>query len=203
MSMTITYDFEGSLYVNFTNQCSNDCVFCLRNNHSTVNGKDNLWLDREPSLDEIKADFEKRDMSAYQWVVFCGYGEPLMKFDTCIETAKWLKSTYPHIKIRINTNGQVNMIEKRDVTPEFKNIIDALSISLNAPDAKRYNQLCQSIFGEAAFDGLLSFAKCAKTYVPSVTLSIVDKDLTDEDIAKCKNLAKDCGVLFRIREYIE
>ncbi|MBR5155644.1 MAG: TatD family nuclease-associated radical SAM protein [Clostridia bacterium] len=203
MAMTITYEFGGSLYVNFTNQCSNDCVFCLRNNHDNVNGEDNLWLDHEPTFDEIKADFEKRDMKSYNWVVFCGYGEPLMKFDICIKTAKWLKATYPHIKIRINTNGQVNMIEKRDVTPEFHKIIDALSISLNAPDAKRYDQLCKSTFGEAAFAGLLDFAKKAKKYVPSVTLSIVDKDLTCEDIDKCKALAKDCNVSFRIREYIE
>ncbi len=203
MAMTITYDFEGSLYVNFTNRCSNDCVFCLRNNQSTVNGKDDLWLDHEPSLDEIKADFEERNMDNYSWVVFCGFGEPLMRFDTCINTAKWLKQTYPHIKIRINTNGQVNMIEKRDVTPDFDKIIDALSISLNAPDSKRYDQLCKSVFGEAAFDGLLDFAKKASKYVPSVTLSIVDKDLSPEDIKKCETLAKDCGVLFRIREYID
>ncbi len=202
MAMTITYDFEGSLYVNFTNQCSNDCVFCLRNNQSSVNGEDNLWLDREPTLEEIKADFKKRDMNLYSWVVFCGYGEPLMRFDTCIETAKWLKITYPHIKIRINTNGQANMIEKRDVTPMFDGIIDALSISLNAPDSKRYDMLCKSVFGEAAFDGLLDFAKKAKNFVPSVTLSIVDKDLTTEDKLKCEALAKDCGVSFRIREYI-
>ncbi len=203
MAMTITYEFEGSLYVNFTNQCSNDCVFCLRNNQSSVNGEDNLWLDHEPSLEEIKTDFEKRNMNNYQWVVFCGYGEPLMRFDTCIKTAKWLKSTYPHIKIRINTNGQASMIEKRDVTPEFDKIIDALSISLNAPDSKRYDELCKSVFGEAAFDGLLDFAKRAKNFVPSVTLSIVDKDLSSEDIAKCRAMADDCGVSFRIREYIE
>ena len=203
MAMTITYEFEGSLYVNFTNQCSNDCVFCLRNNQSTVNGEDNLWLDHEPSLDEIKADFKTRDMNKYKWAVFCGYGEPLMRFDTCIETAKWLKITYPHIKIRINTNGQASMIEKRDVTPEFNGIIDSLSISLNAPDSKRYDKLCKSVFGEAAFDGLIDFAKRAKAYVPAVTLSIVDKDLTDADKQKCKLLADDCGVSFRIREYIE
>ncbi len=203
MAMTVTYEFEGSLYVNFTNRCSNDCVFCLRTGQSTVNGEDNLWLDREPSLDEIKADFEKRDMSSYQWVVFCGFGEPLMRFDTCIETAKWLKATYPHIKIRINTNGQASMLEKRDVTPDFENLIDALSVSLNAPDKKRYDELCKSIFGEDAFDGLLDFAKKAAAYVPSVTLSIVDKDLSRDDIAKCEELAKACGVNFRIREYIE
>lgn len=203
MAITITYEFEGSLYVNFTNQCCNDCVFCLRNNHDDVNGEDNLWLDHEPTLDEIKADFGRRDMSKYQWVVFCGYGEPLMRFETCINTARWLKETYPNIKIRINTNGLANMLEKRDVTPRFEGIIDALSISLNAPNKEKYNLICRSVFGADAFEGLLDFATKAKEYVPSVTLSIVDKDLTEADIETCRKIAKDHGVNLRIREYIE
>lgn len=203
MAMTITYEFEGSLYLNLTNRCSNDCVFCLRNNHDGVNGEDTLWLDREPTLDEIKADFLRRDMSKYQTVVFCGYGEPMMRFDTCIKTAKWLKVTYPNVKIRINTNGQVNLIEKRDVTAELEGLVDSLSISLNAPDAKHYDELCKSCFGEAAFAALLDFAAKAKAYVPQVTLSIVDKDLTDDEIEKCRRLADKCGVSFRIREYIQ
>lgn len=203
MAITITYEFEGSLYVNFTNQCCNDCVFCLRNNHDDVNGEDNLWLDHEPSLEEIKDDFGRRDMSKYKWVVFCGYGEPLMRFDVCMETARWLKATYPDVKIRINTNGLANMIEKRDVTPEFDGIIDAVSISLNAPDRERYDQICKSVFGPEAFDGLLDFAKKSKEYVPSVTLSIVDKDLSQKEIDLCRSIAESCGVNLRIREYIE
>lgn len=203
MAMTIAYEFEGSLYLNLTNRCSNDCVFCLRNSHDNVNGEDNLWLDREPTLDEIRASFKGRDMTKYKSVVFCGYGEPLMRFDTCMETAKWLKENYPDIKIRINTNGQASLIEKKDVTPLMKGLIDSLSISLNAPTAKQYDRLCKSVFGEEAFAGLLDFAKRSTSFVPEVTLSIVDKDLTDEEIEECRKLAKDCGVNFRIREYIE
>ena len=201
--MTITYEFEGSLYVNVTNRCSNDCTFCLRNNHDDVNGKDNLWLDREPTVDEIKADFEKRDMSKYSSVVFCGYGEPLMRFDACMEVAKWLKESYPHLPIRINTNGQVNLIEKRDVTPEFEGIIDHISISLNAANAKRYDEICKSCFGEAAFEGLQEFAHLSKRYVSKITLSIVDHDITPEEIEICRGIAEKCGVDFRIRAYIE
>ena len=201
--MTITYEFEGSLYVNVTNRCSNDCVFCLRNNHDDVNGKDNLWLDREPTVDEIKADFKTRDMSKYSSIVFCGYGEPLMRFDDCMEVAVWLKETYPQLPIRINTNGQANMIKKRDVTPEFKGIIDSVSISLNAPNAKRYDEICKSHFGEAAFEGLQEFARLAKRYVPKVTLSIVDHDITSEEIETCRSIAEKCGVDFRVRAYIE
>ena len=92
MAMTITYEFEGALYVNLTNACSNDCEFCLRNNHDGVNGEDILWLDREPTLDEIIADFSKRNLAKYSWVVFCGYGEPMMRYQTLMYAAKWLKS---------------------------------------------------------------------------------------------------------------
>ena len=203
MAMTITYELNDALYVNFTNRCSNDCIFCLRNNHDNVNGEDNLWLDHEPSIDEIKEDFKKRDMSKYSSVVFCGYGEPLMQFDICMETAKWLKETYPAINIRVNTNGQANLIHGRDVTPELSGLIDSISISLNAPTAKQYDELCHSDFGEKAFDALLDFAKKAKKFVPSVTLSVVDHDLSKEEISACQKLAESNGVDFRVREYIK
>ena len=201
--MTITYEFEGSLYLNVTNQCSNDCFFCLRNNHDGVNGEDNLWLDREPTVEEIKADFEKRDLSKYSSVVFCGYGEPMMRYEDCMTVARWLRANHPDLPIRINTNGQVNLIEKRDVTPEFEGIIDSLSISLNASNAKRYDEICKSTFGEAAFEGLQELARLAKKYVPKVTLSIVDHDITPEEIEDCRRIAEDCGVDFRVRAYIE
>ena len=203
MPMTITYEFEGALYVNLTNACSNDCEFCLRNNHDGVNGEDILWLDREPTLDEVIADFNKRDLAKYNWVVFCGYGEPMMRYQTLMDAAKWLKSNHPQLKIRINTNGQVNMIEKRDVTPELASIIDAISISLNAAKPEGYDKVCHSCFGLEAYAGLLDFAKKAKKYVPNVTLSIVDHDITPEEIEQCRNIADECGVNFRVREYIE
>ena len=201
--MIITYEFEGALYVNLTNRCSNDCVFCLRNNHDSVNGQDNLWLDREPTVDEVKADFKKRDMSKYSSIVFCGYGEPLMRFEDCIEIAKWLKENFPEKPIRINTNGQANLIEGYDVTPKFEGIIDSISISLNASNAKRYDEICKSAFGEKAFDAMLEFASLAKEFVPNVTLSIVNHDITKEEIEDCREIAKKCGVNFRVREYIE
>lgn len=30
--MTISYEYEGALYVNLTNRCDCACVFCLRHN---------------------------------------------------------------------------------------------------------------------------------------------------------------------------
>lgn len=200
--MTITYELGSSLYVNITNRCSNACTFCVRNKHDTVNGKDNLWLDREPTIDEIKTDFKRRDLSEYDDVVFCGYGEPMMRADVVIEIAKWLKKNHPDIKIRINTNGQANIIYKKDITPQLEGIIDCVSISLNAENAEKYQKLCKSEFGEEAYTGLLEFARLAKRHVPEVVLSVVDI-MKPEEIEQCRKIAEDCGVTFRVREFIK
>lgn len=200
--MTITYEYYDALYVNLTNRCSNDCAFCVRNKYDNVNGTDDLWLEREPNMEEIRADFMKRDMSKYSEVVFCGYGEPMMRYDDVLQLARWLKETYSNIPIRINTNGHANLIAGRDITPELKGIVDVISISLNAENAQKYQKLCRSEFGEAAYDGLLDFASKAKTYVPNVILSVVDKTMPAEEIEHCREIARDCGVELRVRPYI-
>lgn len=200
--MTITYELGNSLYVNVTNRCSNACEFCVRTKHDGVNGKDNLWLDREPTVEEIKEDFGKRDIDKYDAVVFCGYGEPMMRADEVIEVAKWLKENNPSVRIRINTNGQANLIHKRDITPELGGVVDTVSISLNAENAQKYQQVCVSEFGEAAYEGLIEFARLAKEYVPEVIFSVVDV-MSKEEIDACRRIAEDCGVIFRVREYIE
>ncbi len=200
--MTITYELGNSLYVNITNRCSNACSFCVRLEHDGVNGRDSLWLDREPSVEEIKADFETRDLSKYDAVVFCGYGEPMIRADVVIEVSKWLKSKMPDLQIRINTNGQANLIWGEDITPQLEGIIDCVSISLNAENAQKYQEVCKSEFGEKAYDGLLEFARLAKEYVPTVILSVVDI-LEKSEIEACRKIAEDCGVSFRVREYIE
>lgn len=200
--MTVTYEFSNSLYVNITNRCSNACTFCLRNNHDDVNGKDDLWLEREPTVEEIKRSFLSRDMKKYESVVFCGFGEPFERFNDCVLIAAWLKETYPGIKIRVNTNGQANLICQKDVTPELEGRFDCVSISLNAPDRDKYDELCKSEFGKDAFDAVLDFGKKAAKYVPEVIFSIVDRDLSEEEKEKCRKIASDCGAALRIREYI-
>lgn len=201
--MTITYEYYNSLYVNITNRCSNACTFCVRTKHDNVNGEDDLWLEREPTVDEIKQDFMTRDLDKYNQVVFCGYGEPTERFDDLISVAKWLKSIKPDMPIRINTNGQANLINDRDVTPDMEGIIDTVSISLNAPNAKEYQELCISRYGEEAFSKLQEFAVLSKKYVGEVVFSVVDKTMPPEDIEACRNIAEKCGVKFRVREYIE
>ena len=200
--MTITYELGNSLYVNITNRCSNACEFCVRSKHDNVNGRDNLWLDREPTLDEIMADFGNRDLSKYDAVVFCGYGEPTERFDDMIEIAKRLKANH-NITIRVNTNGQANLINGRDVTPELEGAVDVVSISLNAPSAEAYQAVCHSRYGEEAFEAIKDFAAKAKPYVKEVVFSVVDKTMPPEDIERCRKIAESCGVNFRVREYID
>lgn len=199
--MTITYELGNSLYVNITNRCSNSCSFCVRNDHDGVNGKDNLWLDREPTIEEIKKDFEARDLEKYDGVVFCGYGEPMMRTYDLLKVAKWLKEKMPDLQIRINTNGQANLICGEDITPKLEGLIDCVSISLNAENAEKYQAVCYSDYGEAAYPALLDFARLAKQYVPKVVFTVVDIMEKDE-IEACRKIAEDCGVSFRIREFI-
>lgn len=201
--MTITYECYNSLYVNLTNRCSNECAFCVRNKHDSVNEGDNLWLEQEPDIEEIKADFNKRDLSKYDEIVFCGYGEPFERFDDVMTISRWLKENNNGIKIRVNTNGQGSLIAGRDITPEMEGLIDIISISLNAENAEKYQKLCKSEFGgDKAFAGILEFARRAKVFVPRVIFTVVDI-MPKEEIERCRRIAQDCGVEFRIREFIK
>lgn len=201
-SMCITYEVENSLYVNITNKCSNRCVFCIRNNGDSAYGSDPLWLEREPTLKEIVDSILSRDLSRYSEIVFCGYGEPSVRLREARAASLAVKEKHPEVKIRINTNGQSDLILGYDTAPFYKDAFDAVSISLNAPTAEKYDKVCQSAFGKAAFDSILNFAKKVKNYVPNVAFSVVDEALTDEEIEECKKIADSCGVKLRVRKYI-
>lgn len=201
-SMCITYEVENSLYVNITNKCSNRCVFCIRNNGDTAYGSDPLWLEREPNVQEIIGSILERDVEKYSEIVFCGYGEPSFRLKEARAVALAVKEKYPDIKIRINTNGQSDLIHRLDTAPFYKDAFDAVSISLNAPNAEKYARVSQPAFGLASFDAILGFARRVKNYVPGVAFSVVDEALTDEEIEECKKLADSCGVKLRVRKYI-
>ena len=197
LSMTITYKIENSLYLNITNRCTNHCTFCVRNNLDGVVDGLNLWLEREPTVDEVLEDISKQEISKYKEFVFCGYGEPLMRTSDLIEICKKLKAIY-NMPIRINTNGQGNLINGYDITPLLEGLVDTISISLNAKDKQAYQTLCLSDFGETAFEGILDFAAKCKKNIPHVVLSVVDL-ISEEDIQACKWIAEGIGVDFRVR----
>lgn len=200
--MTVTYTHGSSLYVNVTNRCSNRCDFCVR---TQADGyySDSLWLEREPSCDEIISEIIKSEPDKFDSLVFCGYGEPTERLDDIIYVAKTVKKAFPFLPIRLNTNGQSDLICGKSTAPLFKDAFDTVSISLNAPDAKGYDNVCHSRFGPSAFDAILSFASELKKYVPNVVFSAVRGSISDDDLEKCKEVAKLCGIPLRIREYIK
>jgi len=195
--MTITYTIDKSLYLNITNKCPNNCSFCIRSYSDTVGDADNLWLEREPSFDEIICDIEKRNINDFNEVVFCGYGEPLERADDVVRICKYIKDKY-NIKIRINTNGLGNKINNRDITNELAGLVDIISISLNAKNAEDYDKICKSVFGLEAFEHILEFTRACLDKITTVLMTVVDV-LPAEDVAQCEKIAKDIGAEFRLR----
>lgn len=205
--MTITYEYEGALYVNLTNKCNCNCEFCLRRGKAegSIYTEDSLWLEREPTREEALESFLGRDVCAYREIVFCGYGEPTYRLDVILWLVDELKAHFGAAlpPVRINTNGHANLIQGRDVCPELKGRIDTLSISLNAIDAAAYVALCHPIQGEAAYQAMLDFAREAAAYVPHVVMTIVDKDKTQQEIQRCYEIAAELGVQLRVRSFID
>ena len=198
--MTIVYKVHNNLYVNLTNRCSCACTFCLRQTRDHMEDSNSLWLSHEPSFEEVKEAFEAFDVASYNEIVFCGFGEPTERFDLILEVSKYVKETY-HKPIRINTNGQGDLINNRSIAPEMQGLIDTGSISGNTPDAGKYHELVRSEFGEKAFDAMLSFAKEARKYVPNVVLTTVATTLTPQEEAACQKICDDLGVTYRIRPW--
>lgn len=198
--MTILYKVHNNLYVNLTNRCTCSCTFCLRNEKETVGESSTLWLEHEPSVEEVKKEFEKFNMDEYNEVVFCGFGEPTERIDDLIEIAKFVKEKY-HKKIRINTNGQGSLSNGKDIAPMMKGVIDIVSVSLNTPNEKRYNEIVRSRFGDQAYQAMLSFVKEVKKYVPEVVLSTVSTTITKEEEEECRKICEDLGATYRIRPF--
>lgn len=198
--MTILYKVHNNLYVNLTNKCPCACTFCLRQTMDHVGESDSLWLDREPTLEEIIADFDNFNVLSFDELVFCGFGEPTERLDVLLEVARYFKDTY-HKPIRINTNGLGSLINKRDIAPELEGLIDTVSISLNTPNADRYHELVRSRFGDQSFDAMLAFARECTRYVPHVVLTTVDTTLSKEEEKQCQAICDGLGVTYRIRPW--
>lgn len=197
-------DLTGkNIYVNMTNKCPCNCVFCLRQTKKMMEGN-SLWLkEGEPEVSEVLDEFSKYDLSNTPEVVFCGFGEPLERlYDVCA-VIDGLKKQYPHIRVRINTIGLANLIYGRDITPELEGRADTVSVSLNAPDAGEFLSLTRSRYGLQSYAALKEFAVLAKRYVPDVVMSVVEKVMPEEKIEKCRKICEELGVRLRVREYEE
>lgn len=195
----VFYEYGGGLYANLTNKCPCRCEFCIRDMVGALGDADSLWLRREPTLDEIKELLSEWDLTKFDELVFCGYGEPTERLSDLLETARFAKSLAPGIRIRINTNGLSDLINKRDTSEDLRGIIDAVSISLNAKGPEEYLALCHPRFGIGSFDAIIDYTRRVKEVVPDVTMSIVGGTIPRQDERPCREIAESLGVKFRIR----
>lgn len=198
--MVILYEVHDNLYVNMTNRCPCACTFCLRQTRDEMEGSGSLWLEREPSVREVKEEFAKFDLDKYREIVFCGFGEPTERLDDVLEVCKFIKEKYGK-KIRINTNGLADLIHGKNTAPMFDGLVDTVSISLNTPNKERYLDLTRSKFGIESFDAMINFAKNVKNYVGEVVLSTVSTTLSPEEEQQCAKICAEAGVTYRIRPW--
>ena len=194
MDVSFTYKIGSSLYVNVTNRCNADCVFCDRKGEAVIKGY-NLKMSKADEPDVEVYLEEIGDPTKYDEIVFCGYGEPTIRWDVVKKIAEDVKLNGG--KTRINTDGHGNFINKRDITPELHGLIDTVSISLNSTDPDQYAKLMR--VDRSMHAEMLDFAKKAKEYT-HVVLSIVGLSSVDSEKAK-RFVTDEVGVDFREREY--
>ena len=210
MSNTLVYTLDDKIYINLTNNCTNRCVFCLRQDKSDVCGQE-MWLDSEvfgsdvvieQLEDTIKKQLEAGKEHSLNEIIFCGYGEPLLKLELLKEVASYIRKTYPQTKIRVNSNGHANFVYKRNVAEELKPLIDDISISLNASNAEEYDELSQPNIPNA-FEAVKDFIKSCADAGISTTASVVENYKGRHlDLEKCEQIATSLGAKFRVREWI-
>lgn len=194
----ILYTYKNQVYANITNKCDCSCTFCVRSLKDGVGDAENLWHQKDPTLQEIKTAMDNFDFTGYNELVFCGYGEPTCALDILLESARYAKEAYG-MSIRLNTNGLGNLYHKRNIISELSAVIDSVSISLNAPTAEKYDAVTRPQF-ENAFPALLEFASLAQSAFAHTQLSIVDV-LPEDEIAECQRIADERGIYLKIRKY--
>lgn len=198
MLMTITYPVRNGIYINMTNRCPCACTFCLRQNGPSVYGSDSLWLEREPTVEEVCESLAQWDLDSKDEVVFCGYGEPTERLEDVLSVAAWIREHYS-IPIRINTNGLADLIHGKDTAPMLQGLIDAVSISLNANKPEAYLKQTRSRFGIDSWQAMLDFAEHCTAYVPRVIMTVVDQVTSKEEQLEAQSICDRIGATLRVR----
>ena len=207
------YPIRRSLYVNVTNACSNRCVFCPRSAGEFVVKGHDLRLEREPSAEEVLKALEaagcssakqracfaaKHEPKDYQEIVFCGFGEPTLRLDVLKQVGPEVKRRWG-LRTRLDTNGQGSALAGRDIVPDLAEFLDAVSVSLDAPDAATYERLCRPTVPNA-FEAVCAFIRRAKELIPQVRATAVA--VPGLDLEAVRRLAEQgLGVEFHVRAY--
>lgn len=185
-----------------TNRCPCACTFCLRQNADSVYGSEPLWLDREPTVEEVCASIDSWELSKYDEVVFCGYGEPTERLDDLLIVAKHIKSK-SNISIRINTNGLSDLIAGEPTAHRLEGLIDTVSVSLNATNAEDYLKVVRPKFGIESYDAMLAFTRDCVKHVPNVVMTVVDVVTSKEEQERSRKICESLGAKLRVRPFEE
>ncbi|MDP2301475.1 MAG: YchF/TatD family DNA exonuclease [Ignavibacteria bacterium] len=191
---SFTYQIGNSLYINVTNRCNADCFFCDHKGDAVISGY-NLKMSKNEEPNAGLYINEIGDPLKYKEIVFCGYGEPTIRWDVVKEIAVYVKNNGG--RTRLNTNGHGSFINKRNITPEMKDLIDTVSISLNAVNKERYAEIMK--VQPELFNEMLNFAVESRKYANNVILSIVD--IEEDKLEDAKKLVTELGLEFRARHY--
>lgn len=198
--MTICYPIGNKLYMNITNKCPCNCTFCIRHNGDSAYGSESLWLEHEPSFDEIMNDVKKYKLSDYEEIIFCGYGEPTCRLDVLIRTAKAMKEINACPPLRLNTNGLSDLINNKPTSEILSEVFDTISISLNAGTEDEYMKVTRPKYSNA-FEAMQKFAKdCVNTGNTKTVMTVVDV-IPEGQIKASEEICRKTGAKFRVRAY--
>lgn len=200
----------GSVFVNFGSDCLNDCRFCVKR-FGKFFGYD---LSKKYSGKAIAEGLKriKDKCKNPTEIVMCGVGEPFLRYDDLIKTARYCNELFgKSIPVRADTSG---LWWKENKNLSFLEHIASLSVSLNAESEEKYNQICQPKIS-GAYDILMDFLQTLskerkrRENFPDIRLTVVNtsrKDLmpprknTDisgecpvPDIQKCREISDKLG----------
>jgi len=200
----LAYAIRNSLYINLTSRCTLSCRFCPK-----VERRD-FWVrghylrhQQDPEapavIEAVLGELRRRP--ELDEVVFVGLGESTLRLPELVRVAGAVREAFGRrFRLRLDTDGLANLVHGRDVTRELAACVDALSVSLNAPDRDTYARLCPSRYGAAAYDAVKAFIRAAKECGLHVTASAVG--VPGLDLDACRQVAEgELGVEFRHRQY--
>lgn len=200
----LAYLLDGKIYINLTNKCTNECIFCIRTIKDDVCGK-NLWLKDDNVTADAVINQLKKLINGEKEVIFCGYGEPTLKLEVLKEVAAFVKDNYEGVRVRLNTNGHANVVYKRNILPELKGLIDEISVSLNASDEDLYKEISQpNLVCINPLSEVMDFIKkSTETGIPTVASVVSGYKDYKIDLEECEKISSNLGAKFRVREWLD
>lgn len=190
---TLVYTIDNKLYINLTDRCTLACEFCPKIQGSMDVHEYNLLLSHRHPVDEYLLKIG--DPSQYEEIVFCGFGEPTLRLKELLKIAAYCKKN--NARVRVNTDGLGNLVNKRNILPELAECVDSLSVSMNAQNEEIYDRHCVPGV-KGSYDSMLEFLRLAPAFIPDTTATAID-GLEGVDIAACEQQAKQLKVKFRRR----